>query len=65
MVSRRELAVMNHLHLITAHRELTKTGKMVADIKLLIADRKRGIKKKKSKLTRKPDYPKVHSDINK
>jgi hypothetical protein len=47
MVSRAELAVMNRLHLISAQRELTKTGKAVADIKLLIAGRKRGIKKRK------------------
>jgi hypothetical protein len=47
MVSRAELAVMNHSHLISAHRELTKTGKAVADIKLLIADRKHGVKKRK------------------
>jgi hypothetical protein len=47
LVSRSELAVMNHLGLITAHRDLTKAGKSIADIKLLISKRKREIKKRK------------------
>jgi hypothetical protein len=45
MVSRAELLVMNHCGLISAHRGLTKVGKSIADIKLLIADRKRKLKK--------------------
>jgi hypothetical protein len=47
LVSRRELAVMNSCNLISGHGELTRAGKAVADIKLLIADRRRGIKKRK------------------
>jgi hypothetical protein len=39
MVSRRELAVMNHLGLISGNKDLTKVGKSIADIKLLIAER--------------------------
>jgi hypothetical protein len=53
MVSRAELAVMNHCGLIYDRPEFTKTGKLIADIKIGIADRKRGIrhrsKKKRSK----------------
>jgi hypothetical protein len=41
LVSRSELAVMNHNGLISGNGELTKAGKAVADIKMLIADRKR------------------------
>jgi hypothetical protein len=44
MVSRSELAVMNHEGLISARRDLTEAGKLVADIKLLIAKRKREMK---------------------
>jgi hypothetical protein len=47
LVTRSELAVMNHLGLISAHRDLTETGKTIADIKLLIARRVRELKKKK------------------
>jgi hypothetical protein len=46
-VSRRELAVMNHEGLISVRKDLTEAGKLIADIKLLIGDRKRGAKKKK------------------
>jgi hypothetical protein len=49
LVSRRELIVMNRLGLISADGDLTKTGKAVADIKMLIADRKRQIKKSRSR----------------
>jgi hypothetical protein len=45
LVSRKELAVMNVRGLISGHGDLTKAGKAVADIKLLIAERKRGMKK--------------------
>ena len=47
LVSRSELAVMNHLGLISGHGDLTMAGKAVADIKILIADRKRKFKKRK------------------
>jgi hypothetical protein len=47
MVSYEEIAVMNHLGLISADKDLTKEGKLIADVKLLIADRKRGLKKRK------------------
>jgi hypothetical protein len=46
LVSRSELAVMNRLHLISARKDLTKFGKTIADIKILIAERKRELKKK-------------------
>jgi hypothetical protein len=49
MVSRRELAVMNRLGLITADQDLTKAGKTIADIKLLTGDRKRAEHKRKQK----------------
>jgi hypothetical protein len=39
MVSRKELVIMNKLGFITGDKELTKAGKSVADIKLLIAER--------------------------
>jgi hypothetical protein len=47
MVSRAELAVMNHFGLIANHRYLTKVGKSIADIKIKIADRRRGMKKRR------------------
>jgi hypothetical protein len=53
LVSRAELAVMNSSHLISAHRGLTETGKLVADIKLLAARRARGTKSKKRGRPRK------------
>jgi hypothetical protein len=46
LVSRSEHAVMNSCGLRSARGELTKTGKAVADLKLLIAERKRGAKKR-------------------
>jgi hypothetical protein len=54
LVSRGELAVMNHLGLISPDRDLTLAGKAVAGIKLLIAGRKRGAGKKKK--TQKGDF---------
>jgi hypothetical protein len=45
LVSHGELAVMNRWNLISDHGELTKAGKAIADIKLLIAKRKRKRKK--------------------
>jgi hypothetical protein len=54
LVSRGELAVMNHLGLITANRDLTLAGKAAADIKMLIADRKRGVKKRKKSRPGRP-----------
>jgi hypothetical protein len=53
MVSRSELAVMNHEGLISAHKDLTKIGKSIADIKLLIAERKREKKAGKEPRRRK------------
>jgi hypothetical protein len=47
MVSRHELIVMNRQGLTSPNANLTKTGKLIADIKIAIADRKRGIKKSK------------------
>jgi hypothetical protein len=47
MVSRAELSVMNKLGLIYKNSDLTKTGKLIADIKLQIGKRKRGRKKQK------------------
>ncbi|MDR0878966.1 MAG: HNH endonuclease [Treponema sp.] len=41
VVSRAELAVMNSLGLIYEDAEFTKTGKLIADIKIGIADRKK------------------------
>ncbi|MDR2020659.1 MAG: HNH endonuclease [Treponema sp.] len=49
LVSRQELGVMNHLRLISANGDLTKAGKTVADIKLLIAWRRREMKKRKKR----------------
>jgi hypothetical protein len=52
LVSRAELAVMNHFDLISESGDLTRTGKLVADLKLLAADRKRGKKKKQGRIKR-------------
>jgi hypothetical protein len=52
-VSRRELVVMNRLGLISADKSLTKQGKLIADVKLLITDRKRGLKKRKNSQKKK------------
>jgi hypothetical protein len=46
LVSRSELAVMNHLGLISNNGKLTGIGKSIADIKLLIARRKKELKKR-------------------
>jgi hypothetical protein len=46
LVSRSELAVMNHERLISGNKDLTVSGKAIADIKLLIAGR---LKKTKGK----------------
>jgi hypothetical protein len=48
LVSRKELAVMNHLGLIQAFADGTKAGKIIADIRIKIAERKRGAKKRKT-----------------
>jgi hypothetical protein len=53
MVSRGELAVMNHTGLIYDDADSTKTGKTIADIKIKIADRKRGMKKRSMRMTTK------------
>ncbi|GHV93215.1 hypothetical protein AGMMS50268_37180 [Spirochaetia bacterium] len=49
MVSRAELAIMNHIGLIFENAELTKTGKLIADVNLGIADRKRGARHRKAR----------------
>jgi hypothetical protein len=49
LVTRRELAVMTRCGLIYGHSGLTKTGKLIADVKLLIGDRKRAALKRKRK----------------
>jgi hypothetical protein len=46
MVSRQELAIMNRKNLICSNAELTRIGKLIADIYLLIADRRSGGKKR-------------------
>jgi hypothetical protein len=46
MVSRSELAVMNNCGLISKDGDLTRIGKSIADIKLVIAKRKREMKKR-------------------
>jgi len=48
LVSRGELAVMNRMNLISNHGDLTKTGKVVADIKMMISARKKETKKRKT-----------------
>jgi hypothetical protein len=50
MVSRAELAVMNRSGLISDNAEITKVGKTIADIKIKISERKRGMKKRKKSL---------------
>jgi hypothetical protein len=47
LISRKEHAVMNHLGLRSINAGLTDAGKLVADIKMAIANRKRGLKKKR------------------
>jgi hypothetical protein len=47
LVSRGEHGVMNRWGLRSGHGELTRAGLAVADIKMAIAERKRGIKKTK------------------
>ena len=42
LVSRKQLAMLNKYNLIKGDAELTKTGLLVADIKLKIGERKRG-----------------------
>jgi hypothetical protein len=50
VVSKSELAVMNRLGLISADKHLTRIGKTIADIRMLINDRKRGAKKQKRRV---------------
>jgi hypothetical protein len=52
MVSKKEIGVMNRCGLISTHKDLTIAGKLVADIKILIAERKRGMKKRTGKRRR-------------
>ncbi|MDR1507861.1 MAG: HNH endonuclease [Treponema sp.] len=53
LVSRGEHAVMNRWGFRSAHKELTKTGKAVADIKMLISERKRATGRRKAGRGRK------------
>jgi hypothetical protein len=50
MVSRAELAVMNRWRLIYPDTDMTKIGKTIADIKIKISERKKGMKKRKKSL---------------
>jgi hypothetical protein len=52
MVSRAELAVMNRRGLISNNGDLTRVGKSIADIKLLIAARTRGVKRRRESRNR-------------
>jgi hypothetical protein len=45
MVSRKELGVMNRCGLISTRKDLTKTGKLVADIKIMVSEKKHAAKK--------------------
>jgi hypothetical protein len=54
LISRSELSVMNHLGLISDRGKLTEIGKTIADIKLLIAERKREIKKQNKRARGRP-----------
>jgi hypothetical protein len=49
LVSRSELAVMNHSGLFSGNAELTKAGKSVADIKMLVAGRKKKVPPRKTR----------------
>jgi hypothetical protein len=51
LVSRRELAMMNHLGLIYGRADFTKTGKLIADVKLAVSDRRRKSKGDKGVLS--------------
>jgi hypothetical protein len=53
LVSRAELVTMNHLKLISTRKEITRTGKTLAGLKMAVAERKRRIKKTTSKTRRK------------
>jgi hypothetical protein len=45
LVSKREFGVMNRFRLISNNADVTKVGKTIADIHILIAKRKRSVKK--------------------
>jgi hypothetical protein len=47
LVSKRARMIMNHLGLISDNKDLTKAGKLIADLTLLINGRKRGTKKRR------------------
>jgi hypothetical protein len=49
MISRGELAVMNHCGLIYNNADFTKTGKIIADLKIKISERNAEIKKCKKR----------------
>ena len=46
MISKREHFVMNANHLRAEHPELTKMGRTIANLRMVIADRKRDLKKR-------------------
>jgi hypothetical protein len=47
LVSRKELAIMNRLGLIYDRPEFTRTGKLIADVRIAVAGRKRGARRRK------------------
>jgi hypothetical protein len=55
LVSHSELAMMNHQRLISTDRDLTKAGKVVADIYLEIADRERELGKRRVRRKKNDD----------
>jgi hypothetical protein len=55
LVSRRELCLMNMYGFISRNNNLTKTGKLIADLSLMINGRKRGVKKTKKRKRRIKD----------
>jgi hypothetical protein len=51
LVSRKELAVINHLGLLSTNKSVSQTGVIIAKLKILMKDRKRGTwKSRKNKL---------------
>jgi hypothetical protein len=64
LVSRNELAVMNHLRLVHANKDLTKAGKAVADLIMSIAERERqiGTRRIKGRIKRNEQSGKAEGD---
>jgi hypothetical protein len=42
LVSRKELAVLNHMNMLSSNEDITKVSVSIARLKVLMADRKRG-----------------------